>query len=175
MFVRVISGRRLRLLGWTAALLAAAAALLLLPRAAAAGVSRGLSLCAAVLIPSLFPFLILSGFFVRSGLCAALARPLRPVTMALFGLPGCCAPAILLAFVGGYPTGAAAVGELYKQGLINEAQARRMLRFCVCAGPAFLVGAVGADMLGSPRYGWLLYAAHAAAALLIGIGINYQF
>ena len=45
----------------------AGAALLIWPQAAAAGVSRGLSICSSVIIPALFPFLVLSGFLVRSG------------------------------------------------------------------------------------------------------------
>lgn len=45
-----------------------------------------------------------------------------------------------------------------------------MLRFCVNAGPAFVISAVGAGMLGSVRYGAVLFAAHIAASLLMGIG-----
>ena len=170
MFVRVLSRRRMQGVLLLAAVLLLTAGLLLLPQAAAAGVSRGLSLCACLLIPSLFPFLVLSGFLTRSGLYVAIGRRLQKPTMALFGLPGCCAPGILLALIGGYPTGAVAVAELREQGRITEAQAGRMLRFCVCAGPAFLVSAVGVGMLGSAAYGWVLYLAHITAALLLGIG-----
>lgn len=170
MFVRILSAHRLQSGALLLLLSLAAAALLAFPQAAAAGVNRGLSLCVTVLIPSLFPFLILSNFLSISGLCDAVGRRLERVTMALFGLPGCCAAGILLSFVGGYPTGACTVAALCRQGDLSHEQGRRMLCFCTCAGPAFLISAVGAGMFGSARYGALLYAAHLAAALVMGIG-----
>ena len=45
-----------------------------------------------------------------------------------------------------------------------------MLRFCVNAGPAFIISAVGAGMMGSVRMGAVLFAAHILASLLLGIG-----
>ncbi len=144
-------------------------ALLAWPRAAAAGISRGLSVCGGVLLPSLFPFLVLSGFAVHSGVAAAIGRRLSPVTRALFGVSGTAAPLILLAFIGGYPTGVNAVAAAYKNGSLPKPEARHLLRFCVCGGPAFIVGAVGTGLVGNARFGWLLFAAHAAAAVLIGV------
>lgn len=170
MFVKTIRSSAIKngvLLG---AAIALGAALLVWPQAAATGVSRGLSICSGVIIPSLFPFLVLAGFLVRSGISAAIGRRLEGITRALFGLPGCCAAGILLSIVGGYPAGGAAVGELLRQGSITRGEARRMLRFCVNAGPAFVISAVGAGMLGSVRAGVVLFSAHVAASLLLGIG-----
>ena len=146
------------------------AALLTWPQAVATGASRGLSICSGVLIPSLFPFLVLAGFLVRSGVSRALGRRLERFTRKVFGLPGCCAAGILVGFIGGYPAGGVAVGQLVEQGDITPRQGRRMLRFCVNAGPAFVISAVGAGMLGSARYGAVLFFAHIAASLLLGVG-----
>lgn len=146
------------------------AALLAWPQAVATGASRGLSICSGVIIPSLFPFLVLAGFLVRSGVSQALGRRLEKFTRAVFGLPGCCAAGILIGFIGGYPAGGAAVGQLVEQGDITPRQGRRMLRFCVNGGPAFIISAVGAGMMGSARYGAVLFFAHIAASLLLGVG-----
>ena len=78
-------------------------ALLVWPQAVAGGISRGLSICSTVIIPSLFPFIVLAGFVTRSGIDAAVGRRLEKVTRFLFGLPGRCAAGILIGFVGGYP------------------------------------------------------------------------
>ncbi len=144
-------------------------AIFIFPDAAAAGASRGLSLCGAVIIPSLLPFLVLSGTFMRCALCDTVGRWLARPTAVLFRLPGTCAAPILLSMLGGYPVGAAAVEQLLKSGQISEAQAARMLHFCVNAGPAFAVSTVGAALLSDVRLGWLLLAAHLGAAVLIGI------
>lgn len=169
MFVCTVRRRTVTKLLLCALLALCAAALLVWPEAAANGVRRGLSICSSVIIPSLFPFLVLAGFLVNSGLSAGIGRRLSWLTRALFGLPGCCAAGILIGFVGGYPAGAAAVGELVRGGYITPGQGKRMLRFCVGAGPAFVLSAVGANMLSNLTYGLLLLAAQWAAMLLIGI------
>lgn len=144
-------------------------ALLWWPQAVAGGISRGLSICYTVIIPSLFPFIVLAGFVSRSGIDTVIGRHLERVTRFLFGLPGRCAAGILIGFVGGYPAGGAAIGELLKSGAITRQEGRRMLLFCVNAGPAFVISTVGAGLLGSARYGVILLAAHMLAAFLIGI------
>lgn len=148
--------------------------LLAWPRAAASGISRGLAICSSIIIPSLFPFLVLAGFIVKSGLSVSIGRRLERPTRFLFGLPGCCAAGILIGFIGGYPAGGIAVGELVRQGSITRRQGRRMLSFCVNGGPAFIISAVGVGMLGSLKYGVMLYAAHIAASLLLGIFLRFE-
>ncbi|MCI8553899.1 MAG: hypothetical protein HFJ80_03025 [Clostridiales bacterium] len=169
MFVKTIHKSRIVSVLLLTVSVAGGAALLLWPQAAAAGVSRGLAICSSVIIPSLFPFLVLSGFLVRSGLSVKLGRHMDRVTRTLFGLPGCCGAGILIGFIGGYPAGGMAAGELVKQGSITRQEGKKMLRFCVNGGPAFAVSAVGAGLMGDVRYGVMLYIAHIAASLLIGL------
>lgn len=139
------------------------------PAAAESGARRGLAVCGDVLIPSLFPFMALSSFLVESGLSDTIGRRLGKWTRRLFGLPGRCATGILLGFVGGYPAGAAACAKMYKRGDLTAEEARRMMRFCVVSGPAFVVSTVGAGLLRSTFHGWLLLFAQWTAALCIGV------
>ncbi len=144
-------------------------ALLGVPVAAANGAKRGLAVCGNVLIPTLLPFMALSSFLVESGLSEMIGCRFKKVTKTLFGLPPCCTAGIILSFVGGYPAGAVACSKLLKRGQITLDDARRMMRFCVVAGPSFVVATVGAGLLGSPLHGWLLLFAQWAASLSIGI------
>ncbi len=169
MFVKIVRKRQWRTLGILLLFAVVALLLLLFPRAVAGGISRGLSICSSVLIPALFPFLVLSGTIVRSGMTQGIGNRLEPVTRFLFGLPGCCATGILIAFLGGYPAGASAIGDLVRCGQLEKEDAKRMLRFCVNGGPAFLVSAVGAGLMNSAAFGWLLLAAHWGSSLLMGI------
>ena len=166
MTVRLTRVKKAALFG---AFLLACAALLWFPAAAATGARRGLSVCGDVLIPSLFPFMALSSFLVESGLSDVVGRRLEGITRRLFGLPGRAAAGILLSFVGGYPAGAAACEKLLLRGDLTLDEARRMMRFCVVSGPAFVVSTVGTELLGSTFHGWLLLAAQWAAALCIGM------
>ncbi len=150
------------------AVISAGVAALWRPQAVAGGVSRGLAVCGGTLVPSLFPFLVLCGFAARSGLAAAVGRRLERLTRRLFGLPGVCATGILLSITGGYPTGGNMVGELVRSGQITREEGRRMLRFCVNGGPGFIIGVVGAGLMGSVRLGVLIFACNMLASLLIG-------
>ena len=76
--------------------LCAAAALLFYPTQAAAGAKRGIGYCVDILIPSLFPFMALSVFVVKSGLAASMGRLTAGPCRILFGLPGSAAAAIVM-------------------------------------------------------------------------------
>lgn len=169
MFIRTVHKHSLYTAGVGAALITTAFVMLRWPQALANGVSRGLSVCSSVIIPTLYPFMILAGVMTDSPLCTRPSKFSATVTRRLFRLPACCGTAILLSLVGGYPAGALAIGRLRNSGRISVAEARRMSLFCVNGGPGFIVSTVGAGLLGSPRAGWLLFAAHAVTSLMMGI------
>lgn len=139
--------------------------LLLYARPVSAAVADSLSLCTGVLLPTLFPFFVLSSLLIRRCTCKSWVR----LTEKLFGLPGTMAPALLLGAFGGYPVGARTVAQLYSQSRCSKEQAEKALRFCNNAGPAFVIGAVGGGMLNDGSSGLRLWVVHLASALLIGI------
>ena len=155
---------KLKLFVALAAVGAAFALLLLLPAEAAAGAQRGLALCAGVILPSLLPFLILSGLAAALGLPALLARVLAPV-LSLLGVAPESAGPLLLGLLGGYPVGAAAVSEQVKRGALTPEEGTYLPPNCNNTGPGVILGVAGAAVFGSVRCGALLYAAHVLAAL----------
>lgn len=155
--------------GSIAALTAICLLLLHYPNAMATGISRGLSICSTVIIPTLYPFMLLAGLLANSPFCRHPGRILTAVTRRLFGLPGCCGPAILLSLVGGYPAGAIAIAQLREREQITEEETRRMTIFCVNGGPGFIVSTVGAGLLNSVQAGVLLFTAQATISVAFGI------
>lgn len=153
----------------TIALLCAAAALIMAPGEAMEGAKSGLSLCFNVIVPSLFPFFILSSLVVDLGLAAQLGRLMEKIMRPVFRVSGSCASALVLGFIGGYPVGARTALQLYQQGLCSKTEAERLLAFCNNSGPAFILGVVGAGIFGDSRVGFLLYLTHALASLLVGL------
>ena len=94
----------------------AAAVILVFPSAAAGGIADGMQYSAEMLIPSLFPFMVISSFLIRSGASDILGKLLAPVTKSLFRLPEESAAAIVMSFVGGFPVNTSITGvgiELY--------------------------------------------------------------
>ena len=169
MRVAIWSARTVKRAGVLLACGVAAFLFLWYPQAVQTGVRRGLAICGDLLIPSLFPFLVLSGFVIRSGLASGIGRRLSPLMRRLFGFSGSAAAAMVISLVGGYPAGANAVAGLCEQGEIDKSEARRLLRCCVSAGPAFIIGGVGVGMLGSAKAGVLLLIAHWVAFLVVAL------
>lgn len=112
---------------------------------------QGIDLCLKTVIPSLFPFFLLSIYLTGN-------------------LPsGSGTGAILIAgFLGGYPVGAHSAAESWRSGRITKAEAERLLLFCNQAGPSFLFG-MAAARFPEPRYAWMLWGVQLLSALTIGI------
>lgn len=152
-----------------AALLCAAAALLRWPQETAQAVREGLELCGNVILPSLFPFFVLSSLVVELGLSRYFGKLLEPVMRPLFRVGGACAAAVALGLIGGYPVGARTAIRLYENGQCSKTETERLLAFCNNAGPAFILGVVGTGIFGSGLAGLLLYLTHIAASLAVGL------
>lgn len=170
---RLLSKVKYRDLLLGAALLYAAGALLRWPQETAQAVREGLTLCGNVIIPSLFPFFVLSSLVVELGLSRYLGRLLEPIMHPLFRVGGACATALALGFVGGYPVGAKTAICLYQNGQCSKTETERLLAFCNNAGPAFILGVVGAGIFGSSLAGMLLFLTHVAASLIVGIVFRF--
>lgn len=128
-----------------------------------------LSLCAELILPSLFPFMIVSILLSRLGLPTMLGRAAAPLARRLFGVSGAGATALIIGLCGGYPLGAAYVSDMAQRGAISRREGERLLGFCNNSGPAFIIGAVGVGTFASARVGIYLYAIHAVSAILTGI------
>ena len=166
---RLLSRERVRDAMLGLALLCATLALMLYPQPAMEAARSGLRLCYNVIIPSLFPFFVLSSLVVELGLAGYLGRLLEGLMRPLFRVGGACASAVALGFIGGYPVGAKTAIGLYESGQCTRTEAERLLAFCNNSGPAFIFGVVGAGVFGSGALGLLLYLVHMAASLLVGL------
>ena len=143
--------------------------LLLFPDQSVTAAKDGVQLCLNVIVPSLFPFFVLSTLCVELGLIRALGSLAWPLMAPLFRVGGACAGAFLLGIVGGYPVGARTAIALYESGQCSRDEAERLMSFCNNSGPAFILGVVGAGIFSSSAAGLWLYGAHVAASILVGL------
>ena len=125
------------------------------PAVCAYGAKCGLKISANVLVPSLFPFAIPVVFLINTPLYQNSKYRLQ--ILFVFSL------------IGGYPIGAKLISELYKGGSLSKNTAIKMLPFCVNAGPAFIVIAVGKGILCSVTVGYILLFSHTLASVIIAL------
>lgn len=133
------------------------------------GALQGLLFCGNILIPSLFPFMVLSAFVVKSGLADYLGQFLTPITRRIFHTNGTVGAVILLGLTGGFPVGAKGVATLYDEGKINLKTAQALVMFLVGGGPGFVVFVAGASLYHSTTTGLLLWLSQIVAQMIIGI------
>ncbi len=138
---------------------------LIIPNVCAEGVRSGLDICANALIPSLFPYLVLSGI-----LCPLLSICFGQTARAsLIG-------ALVIGWISGFPIGAVAVVRAYRQNSFDRETASRAIGICTAASPAFLIGYMGDSLYGCSRMGWQLYIYQIvlSAALLVPLLLRRQ-
>ena len=135
---------------------------------AAEGVISSLKLCASTVVPSLLPFMVLSSYIVSSGMASDAGRMFEIPCRKIFRLSGEAGFIILMSLVGGFPVGAKMTASAVEKGILTENQGRRMMLFCVNAGPAFIINIVGQSMLGSRKAGMILLTATVSSSLFVG-------
>ena len=143
--------------------------LLRFPETASQGISDGVDLSLGTLIPSLFPFMVLSTFIIETGFFRRIGKIADIIMLRLFSLSGSCLRVIILSMIGGLPLGCKMISELYSKGEISLVHGRRMMLFCFCTGPAFTISSVGMYMLGSKQAGAVIYISLILSSLTVGI------
>lgn len=166
---RVIWRPRFRSACFVIAVVSMLLALIAYPGEAVDAAGNGVELCLNVILPSLFPFFVLSTLCVELGMIHMLGKLTEPLMRPLFRVSGACAGAFLLGIVGGYPVGARTAIAMYQKGECPKQEAERLLSFCNNSGPAFILGVVGAGIFSSSAVGLWLYGAHVLSSVLVGI------
>ena len=130
---------------------------------------EALEMCFRYIIPTLFPFFVMSGLLIYSGFGSVLARAASPVMLPLFNVAPAGAAAFAAGLISGFPLGAATAADLYRAGSLSKTEAERLMAFSSNSGPLFIIGSVGAAIYCRPVYGVLLYVIHILSSLLVGI------
>lgn len=144
-------------------------AIILDGKTALSSAQEGIVLCQQTVIPSLFPFFVLSGIVTSSligqnlGIFRCLGRFCK--------IPQGTESLLLIGFLSGYPAGAQLVTQSYNNGALTRTSAQRMLGFCNNAGPAFIFGMLG-PMFSAWYIPWTLWGIHIAGALLAALMLS---
>lgn len=128
------------------------------------GAGRGLLICGNVIIPSLFPFMVCVLIIMKTEndlLFKIMPANLKQNAVIL--------KIFFLSVLGGYPVGSKLINELYIQNKIDIKTANTMQLYCVNAGPAFIISAVGNGVFNSTVIGIILFISHITSSVLIAV------
>lgn len=162
-YVRII-----KLLPALAGVLISGAGLVMHPEETAMGIKKGIILLGENIIPSLFPFMVLSTYISNSQFVELLAKALERPSQKIFKTNGNAIIAVILGFIGGYPIGAKTASEFYAEGKLTDNEVQRLFCWCINPSPAFVITAVGTFMMSNFKSGAILYSSTVLSSLLIG-------
>lgn len=111
--------------------------MLVYPAEALTAAREGMNLWLNVMIPTLLPFLILTGLLMRADLISQMLKPMEKLWNFIFGISPAGAYAFLTGMLCGYPMGAKTTSDLYENGQITKNEAEYLLTFVNQPSPVF--------------------------------------
>lgn len=121
--------------------------LLFHPKEALTGVKNGLGLWLNIMIPTLLPFLILTGALLKTENIRKLLKPSAFFWKTFFGLSPAGAYVLILGLLCGYPMGAKLAHDLYIDQQISRREGEYLLTFSCNASPAFIISYLSGILL----------------------------
>lgn len=124
---------------WTSAFLLISGSILTHSELSLEYAGNGLELWLHSMIPTLLPFMILSGILVRMGLTEGFVTLIYPLVGPVFRVSKSACYVITMGFMCGFPMGAKCIDDMYSHGKIDDAEAAWLLAFCNNIGPVYLI------------------------------------
>lgn len=152
-------------------LLFTAGAIIIYPERYISCCFQGFAMWAECVLPSLFPFMVITIILIKTGIAEKAALPLKRIT-GIFGLPPAASVCFVMSICSGYPAGSKAVAEFYESGCLDQKDCRKLAALCSTSGPLFIIGSIGVKMLGDKSAGWKILLAHITSVLFIALIIS---
>ncbi len=132
----------------------------------------GMELCVKNVIPSLFPFMVISELLVSFDVGERIGKLLKG-PMSLFSVSGAGSSAVILGALCGFPVGARTAVGLYDRGRITKKECEHLLTFSNNPSSAFIISSVGVSLYSDHNLGIALLCLTLASSLIIGYTMKY--
>ena len=143
--------------------------LVLFSRSNLTAATNGLTLWATCVVPSLFPFFVITNLLSHTKVVSFTGKLLDKLMRPLFNVPGIGGFAFVMGLISGYPVGAKIVSDFREKKLVTKDEGERLLAFTNNSGPLFILSSVGISLFGDTKTGLLLLCTHILACITVGI------
>ena len=133
---------------------------------------QSVEVCLTAIIPSLFAFMVFSQVFIKSGIGDFLFYPLYKINSFWFKGNRREFSIFIISLFGGYPVGIKLLKDHIAYNKNYTEIAEKMLCYCYCGSPSFIIQIVGISVLGSAKAGLLVYLSNVAACVTMAVVIN---
>lgn len=132
-------------------------------------VTGGLLIFTASVLPALFPFFFFTKLLAAMGAGECVARAIGKPMGKLYNCPDIAGYIFVMSIMSGYPIGAKLTADFYEMRLIDHNAAAKITSFTATSGPLFIIGTVGATIIGNSTAGAIILISHYVSALLNGL------
>ncbi|MBS6184334.1 MAG: sporulation integral membrane protein YlbJ [Clostridium celatum] len=129
----------------------------------------GVNLVVKTIIPTIFPFSVICNLLISYDGVGLYSKILGPILCKPLKLSKSSSFPIVASFLSGYPLGCKYCCDLYSLGYINRSEFERLLNIASNASPMFIIGSIGATMLGDIRLGFILLIGNYLSSIIVGI------
>lgn len=129
----------------------------------------GVSLVVKTIVPTIFPFSVICNLLISYDGVALYSKILGPIFCKPLKLTKSSSFPIVASILSGYPLGCKYCCDLYSLGYINRNEFVRLLNIASNSSPIFLIGSIGATMLGDIRLGFILLIGNYLSPIIVGI------
>ena len=113
--------------------------MLICPKAVFTGASQGLLLWFQIILPTLFPFLLVTDLLLATGSIRYISSAFGGILSRIFGVSENGSFAVITGFLCGYPMGAKTAADLTVSNYISREEGQYLLSFCNNTSPVFIL------------------------------------
>ena len=129
----------------------------------------GVNLVVKTIIPTIFPFSVICNLLISYDGVGLYSKILGPILCKPLKLSKSSSFPIAASFLSGYPLGCKYCCDLYSLGYIDKKEFERLLNIASNASPMFIIGSIGATMLGDIKLGFILLISNYLSPIIVGI------
>ena len=132
-------------------------------------ISYSLNIWVNTLIPSMFPFFIISDILINYQITSYIPKNLKKILSKLFNTSEEVISIFLLSILSGFPSGARNIRTIYDMNKITTKEATHALTFTHFANLLFVLSTVGILFLNNEKYCYLILFSHYLGNIMVGI------
>ena len=121
------------------------------------------------IIPSLFPFFILSDILINYNITNYIPKVLKKTFTRLFNVSDNIITIFFLSILSGFPSSARNIRMMYDNNMITESEASHILIFTHFSNPLFILGTISVFFLKDNNLGIIILISHYIPNIILGI------
>lgn len=139
------------------------------------GTLNGINLLLFKVVPTLFPFLLLTGFMKKYNATKYISNIFSPILCPLLGISKNACFIIFTGMMCGYPISAKMCSEMVEANELSVSEANYLQTFTNNASPSFVFSYIGALLLNNSKSAFSIFIIYYIPILLTAITLNPFF